>query len=178
MKRIINVCVCLGIFLALMSCAGNKGVAKIEKKIVGHYEYVHSWDYVGPDGGKMHCDESGTLDFYRDGSFSDTATQHHVRYIDEQMRDLYDFKYYCQGRWKVEGGKFVFKELAEGFDMVPMEVWPKKKASYALQLKQQSIPNSDRWIVFDIERLDKEWFIWSYTYPNGRKDTLDMHRVN
>ena len=34
-----------------------------------------------------------------------------------------------------------------------------------------------RWFTFDIERLDEEWFIWTYTYPNGRKDSWEMKRV-
>ena len=50
-----------------------------QEYIPGHYEYLHSWDYAAPDGnGTIHCDETGTLDFYGNGTFADTAMQRQV----------------------------------------------------------------------------------------------------
>ena len=48
---------------------------------------------------------------------------------------------------------------------------------YADLIEKKTLPNSSRWFTFDIERLDNEWFIWTYTYPNGRKDSWEMKRV-
>ena len=163
-----------------------------ERHIPSHYVYTHSWDYAAPDGnGTIHCDETGTLDFYADGTYADTALQHH--YLRTKVRESegwraetseaetyqFDFMYYCQGRWRVENGKFLFCELAEGFDMVlqndSTDQWT---TYYADLIEKKTLPNSSRWFTFDIERLDEEWFIWTYTYPNGRTDSWEMKRSN
>ena len=168
-------------------------VAQNADLIPGTYNYEHSWDYKAPDGnGKIHCDEQGTLRFYADGTYVDDAVQYHTLTMDNpvviplytgKMDTVYswrfDFGYHCEGRWRVEEGKFLFNELAEGFSMgclasTILSLW---FVEYGAKIVKHSTPNSNRWFTFDIERLDKEWFIWSYTYPNGRKDTWDMKRV-
>lgn len=163
-----------------------------EQHIPGRYEYTHSWTYAAPDAyGFIHCDETGTLDFYPDGTFADTALQHHTlstKYremegwqakTEEMETYLFDFMYYCQGQWRVEDGKFIFSEHAEGFDMVLQNESPDQwTAYYADQIEENSLPESSRWFTFNIERLDKEWFIWSFTYPTGRKDLWEMKRVH
>ena len=177
--------------LALLPTLSHCQIQKPEEQhIPSHYVYTHSWDYAAPDGnGTIHCDETGTLDFYADGTYADTALQHH--YLRTKVRESegwraetaesetyqFDFMYYCQGRWRVENGKFLFCELAEGFDMVlqndSADQWT---AYYADLIENKTLPNSSRWFTFDIERLDEEWFIWTYTYPNGRKDSWEMKR--
>ena len=165
-----------------------------EQHIPGHYEYVHSWDYAAPDGnGTIHCDETGTLDFYADGTFADTAVQSHRMRMKTPVKTVlgwlspdtaeidrygFNYMYYCQGQWRVEDGKFLFAEHAEGFhmDLLDQSVndWI---IYYANLIEKKTLPNSSRWFTFDIERLDDEWFIWTYTYPNGRKDSWEMKRV-
>ena len=178
--------------LAVLPMALHSQIQKPEEQhIPGHYVYTHSWDYAAPDGnGTIHCDETGTLDFYADGTFADTALQHHL--LSTKVREttggrsetaetetyLFNFMYYCQGRWRVENGKFLFSEHAEGFDMILQnntdDQWT---THYADLIEKKTLPNSSRWFTFDIERLDEEWFIWTYTYPNGRKDSWEMKRA-
>ena len=162
--------------------------------IPGRYEYLHSWDYAAPDGnGTIHCDETGTLDFYPDGTFSDTALQRQVLRMSTPIKTVwnseatdtvslstfpFDFNYYCQGRWRVENGKFMFCELAEEFDMKLLnEKTNGWIIEYADMIEQKTLPNSSRWFTFDIELLDEVWFIWTYTYLNGRKDSWEMKRT-
>lgn len=178
--------------LAVLPMALHSQIQKPEEQhIPGHYVYTHSWDYAAPDGnGTIHCDETGTLDFYPDGTYADTALQHHT--LSTKIREsegwraetaeietyLFNFMYYCQGQWRVENGKFLFSEHAEGFDMVPQNESPDQWTSYYADLiEKKTLPNSSRWFTFDIERLDNEWFIWTYTYPNGRKDSWEMKRT-
>lgn len=162
--------------------------------IPGRYEYTHSWSYTAPGGnGIIHCGEVGVLFFYADGTFADTAYQYHqlgmarpesvtFEWIspEPQTTDAYGFyfHYFCPGEWRVENGKFLFSEKAEGFRMdllnEPKNQWIE---DYANRIERHSRPNSARWITFDIERLDNEWFIWTYTYPNGRKDSWEMKRA-
>lgn len=180
-------------FCLLVSCTSQKKQINAEKQIPGTYNYEHSWDYKAPDGnGKIHCDEQGTLRFYADGTYVDDAMQCHKLKMDSAICvknfkgeiDTIDgcgfnYIYHCVGRWRVKDGKFLFNEMSEGFSMELREStkWSEWFADYSASIVEHTIPNSDRWFTFDIERLDKEWFIWSYTYPNGRKDTWDMQRV-
>lgn len=175
-------------------CTTNKNISKADKKIPGTYNYEHSWDYKAPDGnGTIHCDEQGTLRFYADGTYVDDAVQYHSLTLEETIcvpkgwegdsviliGSGFRFLYHCEGRWKLENGKFLFNEMSEGFSMTLMDdnIWSQWVDEYAAKIVEHSTPNSDRWFTFDIERLDKKWFIWSYTYPNGRKDTWEMHCV-
>lgn len=170
--------------LIAWGCSSQKPIVQMpeEVHIVGHYKYKHSWDYQAPNNqGQMHCDEVGTLHFYPDGTFSDTATQVHTLYrAHEQDTLLMTFDYRCQGQWKVEEHKFIFKELAEGFILaptkLPMQVNGKWLVGFVRDLVKQSTPNSQRWITFDIDRLDRKAFIWSYGYPDGHRDTWEMER--
>lgn len=168
-------------------------VAQNAAPIPGTYNYEHSWDYKAPDGnGTIHCDEKGTLRFKADGTYKDDAIQYHTLAMNDSIRIKtmkgewttisgwrFDFGYHCKGRWRTEEGKFLFNELAEGFSMGSLAsfIWSNWFIEYSSKIVEHSTPNSDRWFTFDIERLDNEWFIWSYTYPNGRKDTWEMHRV-
>ena len=165
-----------------------------QQHIPGRYEYVHSWDYRAPDGnGTIHCDEEGVLNFYPDGTYADTAFQRHTLKMDRPIRTVmdwlspdtltistydFDFHYICPGRWRVEKGKFLFSEHSEGFNMFLLnESINQWIIDYASGIEVHTLPNSSRWFTFDIERLDEEWFIWTYTYPNGRKDSWEMKRT-
>lgn len=178
------------LFFVAVTCFGYAQNADL---IPGTYNYEHSWDYKAPDGnGTIHCDEEGTLRFYPDGTYKDDAIQYHSLTLKDSVRIKtmkgewttiggwrFDFGYHCEGRWRVEEGKFLFNEMSEGFSMGSLSsvIWSKWCLEYENKIRTHSTPNSNRWFTFDIERLDDEWFIWSYTYPNGRKDTWEMHRV-
>lgn len=180
-------------FFLMLSAVTYCCVAQNADLIPGTYNYEHSWDYKAPDGnGTIHCDEKGTLRFKADGTYKDDAIQYHTLAMNDSIRIMtmkgewttisgwrFDFGYHCKGRWRTEEGKFLFNELAEGFSMGSLAsvIWSNWFIEYSSKIVEHSTPNSDRWFTFDIERLDNEWFIWSYTYPNGRKDTWEMHRV-
>ena len=174
---------------AAMCCS----VAQNADLIPGTYNYEHSWDYKAPDGnGTIHCDEEGTLRFKADGTYVDDAVQYHELTMNDSISVkttkgewktiggwTFYFGYHCEGRWRVEEGKFLFNEMSEGFSMGSMQSvnWSNWCPEYEAKIVAHSTPNSARWFTFDIERLDDEWFIWSYTYPDGRKDTWEMKRV-
>ena len=180
-------------FFLMLSAVTYCCVAQNADLIPGTYNYEHSWDYKAPDGnGTIHCDEKGTLRFKADGTYKDDAIQYHTLAMNDSIRIKtmkgewttisgwrFDFGYHCKGRWRTEEGKFLFNELAEGFSMGSLAsvIWSNWFIEYSSKIVEHSTPNSDRWFTFDIERLDNEWFVWSYTYPNGRKDTWEMHRV-
>lgn len=181
------------ILLAIFSAIQGQVTVPEQQHIPGRYEYTHSWDYAAPDSnGTIHCDETGVLWFYGNGTFADTAFQTHTLHLKEPVREVLDrpspdtiaidtyqfhFHYICPGSWRVDNGKFLFSEHAEGFDMVLLnESTSKWVVGYSNAIEKHSLPNSSRWFTFDIERLDEEWFIWTYTYPDGHKDSWEMKR--
>lgn len=164
--------------LSLTNCSTQKILMPESQHIVGHYRYVHSWDYAGPNKEKMHCDEEGTLDFHNDGTYADSAVQHHLCTKSDTCILKYDFNYRCIGNWKVENHLFLFNELAEEFVMEYLaKQASEEQQEFAQRIAAQSTPDSKRWISFEIERLDRHWFVWSYTYPDGHKDLWEMKRV-
>lgn len=195
MKTLFRHCLCLLVVSVLSLCMAQQVLTPEAQYIPSKYIYEHSWNYAAPDGnGTIHCDETGTLLFYADGTYVDEAVQYHVLTMKDtitvpwgsegnETRRIVSwsflFGYHCEGRWRVENGKFLFNEMSEGFSMLPMDndIATNWSMEYGNKIVQHSTPHSDRWFTFDIERLDEEWFIWSYTYPNGRKDTWEMQRV-
>ncbi len=181
------------IVFLLFVAAACFGFAQNADLIPGTYNYEHSWDYKAPDGnGTIHCDERGTMRFSADGTYKDVALQEHYLEMDFPVviplmtgkLDTIDhwtwqLMYKCPGRWRVENGKFLFNELAEGFSLVSISslIWSNWCLEYEAKIRAHFTPKSDRWFTFDIERLDSEWFIWSYTYPDDRRDIWEMHRV-
>lgn len=185
--------------LLLGNCATHRVLTPEEQMIPDYYRYLHSWDYPSPDGeGTIHCDEHGTIDFRPDGTYSDTAWQIcYVRKTTDSVFAVVNLLYACQGHWKVENHKFLFNEMAEDFtlDLVPNPICYKESASlvdsihsgedntptehyYAPLIKKHNTPDSKRWFSFDIRRLDRRWFVWTYTYPDGRVDSWDMKRTD
>lgn len=163
---------------ALASCASLKN-RSVKNGIVGHYEYEHSWNYASPDGvGFMHCDEVGRLDFNSDGTFVDVAVQKHSHCLPDSTQSHYSMEYHCEGEWKVENGKFLFCEHSENFSLKLLNEAPAvEESDFAAEIVKQNTPDSSRWFTFDIDRLDEEWFVWSYTDKRNRKTTWDMKKM-
>lgn len=168
--------------LLLVGCSTTRVLTPEEHLIPDYYHYVHSWDYPSPDGnGTIHCDEHGTIDFRADGTYSDTAYQTcYIRRNPDTLYDQVELLYACQGRWKVENHKFLFNEMAEDFtlNLVNPEKASPEERYYAPLIKKYNTPNTQRWFTFDIRRLDHRWFVWTYTYPDGRVDSWDMRRAS
>ncbi|MCR4829141.1 MAG: hypothetical protein K5864_06730 [Bacteroidales bacterium] len=195
MKTLFHHLLCLLAVSVAMICLAQQVLTPEAKYIPGEYEYEHSWDYAAPDGnGTIHCSETGKLVFNADGTYVDDAIQYHSLTMKDSINVqwgsdgnetrwlknwVFRFVYHCEGRWRVEKGKFLFNEMEEGFSMDSMDdvVATQWSRGYGQQIVAHSTPHSNRWFAFDFERLDDEWFIWSYTYPNGRKDTWEMKRV-
>ena len=170
--------------LALLPTLSHCQIQKPEEQhIPSHYVYTHSWDYAAPDGnGTIHCDETGTLDFYSDGTYADTALQHH--YLRTKVRESegwraetaesetyqFDFMYYCQGRWRVENGKFLFCELAEGFDMVLQNDSADQWTAYYADLIEKAAEAGLRSVFLGFETFSPENLRSSNKLQNLSKD--------
>ena len=72
-SRHIGYAVLVAAVLALGGCVSTK-VANKAAEIEGHYAYEHSWSY-DLDGWHISVHETGTMDFYDDGTALDYAVQ-------------------------------------------------------------------------------------------------------
>lgn len=165
----------------LASCSSVRRLdGSLSRAIADRYQYVHSWDYPSPDGvGVMHCDETGYLQFFPDGTYIDIATQQHCHLLPDSTRIHYQMDYYCEGEWKVKDHKFLFNEHSENFSLTLADaVCDSARLAFADRIRLQNTPDTKRWFTFDIELLDQDWFIWSYTDKKGIKTTWDMRRLS
>lgn len=184
MKRWIETSLLTLVALTLFGCSTSRVLTPLEKHIAGYYEYDHAWDYSIKNLGQLRCEETGWLLFNPNGTFADLAVQNHYLTLPDSSKVLFVYTYICHGRWKVQDGKFLFTEHSKGFVLDEQEVRTltpgsfrsSDLSSWSQQIVRNATPK-DRWYTFDIERLDKRWFIWSYTYPTGDKTLWHMHRT-
>lgn len=185
MKRRLVALLLTGIALTFFGCSTSRVLMPLEKHIAGYYEYDHAWNYSIANLGQLRCEETGWLMFNPNGTFADLAVQNHYLTLPDSSKVLFVYTYVCHGSWKVRDGKFLFNEHSQGFVLDQQEIRPLtlcKLGTTQLQDWSRQIVNNatpkDYWYTFDIERLDKKWFIWSYTYPKtGEKTLWHMHRT-
>lgn len=186
MKRRLEFLFLLGVVFALFGCSTSRVLTPIEKHIAGYYEYDHAWDYTIKPLGQLRCEETGWLMFNPNGTFADLAVQNHYLTLPDSSKILFVYTYFCHGRWKVQDGKFLFSEHSQGFVLDEQEVRiltsgdipTNQLQDWSRQIVRNATPK-DYWYTFDIEHLDKKWFIWSYTYPKtGNKTLWHMHRTS
>lgn len=186
MKKWIELFLLLALTQAFLGCSSSRVMKPIEQHIAGYYEYDHAWNYSIRNLGQLRCEETGWLMFNPNGTFADLAVQNHYLTLPDSSRILFVYTYVCHGHWKVQDGKFLFTEHSRNFVLDEQEVRTLTRGSFrSAQLQdwsQQIVKNAtpkDRWYTFDIERLDRKWFIWSYTHPStGEKTLWHMHRTS
>ena len=89
-------------------------------QVEGHYNYQHGWNYDIEDG---HIDvhETGTMDFYLDGSALDSARQVYKVALNDGGSVTWVFNYVSPSRWRIEGEDFYFAGIEEVFRMEFLE---------------------------------------------------------
>lgn len=170
-------CLLLLIAAALMLGGCSRILTPETLHIPGRYDYNLSWDCPAPDGvGTMHVDEEGVLWFYPDSTFADTALQHHYLCLPDSTVWAFDFDYRCGGNWKVEEDRFLFCEHSQGFRMDLRDSFATPdRAYFAGKIFNYYCPRN-QWVTYEIERLDRRWFVWSMKYSDGSVMYWRMHR--
>lgn len=179
MKRLVY----LALFLALPMLA-------IGQQAVGHYTYSHGWAYNVQEG-KIQVSETGTMDFYPDGSVTDSALQHYVLLRPDGSKINIDFDYLSPSYWQQEGNVMKFWGDSSRFFMAPVKVTVDYPATVA-----DSVRKADRrWAYdfawkqtrtvrgsihkpynFQVTRLDNQAMDFSYTYSDGHSDSWHFVR--
>ena len=150
-------------------------------RVVGHYTYEHGWSYSIKEG-RITAYETGTMDFYPDGTALDSAQQFYVVNVGGQVQYL--FNYVSPSRWRVEGEDFYFAGIEESFRMEVVEMnagvyffEPDRATELANTIIGNVRGGIAREVKFHLDKLTESELIWSYTYPDGHTNTWEFHRV-
>ena len=169
-------------FTILLFVMGACQVAtKMQVPVEGHYTYQHSWNYDIKEG-HISVQETGTMDFYQDGTAVDSARQVYVVTFKEGGKATLVYKYISPSRWHVNGEDFYFGGIAgrlrmevvdkqlEGCD----EIIVNEVANNIVKTSRSSVEQETK---FHLDNLMIRMMKWSYTYPDGHTDTWVFYRV-
>jgi len=146
----------------------------------GHYYYQHGWNYDIAEG---HVDvhETGTMDFYPDGSALDSANQVYKVTLNEGGTVTWIFNYVSPGWWRIEGKDFYSSGDADSFRMELLEAKGDgcgEERDLAARIVKKVSAGIGRETKFNLAKLTKDELVWSYTYKDGHTDTWEFYREN
>ena len=149
-----------------------------QPKVDGHYTYQHGWNYDIAEG---HVDvhETGTMDFYPDGSALDSANQVYRVTLNEGGTVTWVFNYISPGWWRVEGEDFYSSGDADSFRMELLEAKGDgcgEELELAERIVKKVSGSIGRETKFHLASLTKEELVWGYTYKDGHTDTWEFYR--
>ncbi len=163
------------VVVSMVSCGSKQAQPQVE----GHYTYEHAFNY-NYQGNHFDVSETGTMDFYADGTGLDSAQQ--VYFVTRQDGDteLYVFNYVSPSRWSLEGDTFFFAGIKESFRMEKLNDDRGVKASSRPDLSQEIIKvvsgSIDYQYKFHLDTLTADKLQWSFTYRDGHSDTWEFYR--
>lgn len=147
-------------------------------RVEGNYVYEHGWNYDIAEG---HIDvhETGTMDFFNDGTALDSARQVYTVNLNSGGTIKWVFNYISPSRWRVEGEDFYFSGQKENFrmELIESEVdGCADQPELASRIIGSVSGGIDRETKFHLAGLTRDGLTWSYTYPDGHTDTWEFNR--
>lgn len=148
--------------------------------VPGHYTYQHAFAY-DLHGNHLDVHETGTMDFYPDGTALDSACQIYTATMEDGCEVTFVFNYISPSRWRLEGEDFYFAGIKETFRMELMKTDTGKCDSVrAEKLAQEIIKvisgSCDYEYKFHLDTLTDQKLQWSFTYRDGHSDTWEFYR--
>ena len=166
----IKVFVLLAALLPLCACNHKPRAPQIE----GHYTYQHAFDY-GMDGSHFDVHETGTMDFYADGTALDSARQVYTVTLPDSSTTTWVFNYISPSRWHLDGDTLFFAGTKEGFRMELTEGECEiEMAHKIIDIYSSGIEYEYR---FHLDTLTVDLLQWSFTYRDGHRDTWQFNRA-
>ena len=163
--------------MALLAACGTKHT---EPQVEGHYTYEHAFNY-DYQGNHFDVSETGTMDFYADGTSLDSAQQRYFVTTQDGDTELYVFNYVSPSRWNLEGDTFFFAGIKESFRMEKVFDDRGLKADTRPDLAQEIINlvsgSIDYQYRFHLDTLTTDKLQWSFTYRDGHSDTWTFYRA-
>ena len=167
------------LLLAMVSCRTTRNTSE---QVWGYYTYEHGWSYDTKEG-HITASETGTMDFYPDGSAVDSARQEYVIILNNGGKVTCVYNYISPSRWRLDGEDFYFAGIEESFRMEVVEMDPGvylSEPDRAEELVNTIIQNVRsgiaREVKFHLAKLTERELVWSYTYPDGHTDTWEFYR--
>ena len=188
--------------LALFASCGN---TKPAVQVEGHYTYEHAFNY-DYQGNHFDVSETGTMDFYPDGSGLDSAQQVYTVTRPEGDTVIYVFNYVSPSRWNLKADTFFFAGIKESFKMeltysstTAERRSPSTTQSSARRATGSPLPNLgeelnrkgeplaqeiinlvsgsiDYQYKFHLDTLTANKLQWSFIYRDGHSDTWEFYR--
>ena len=153
--------------LLLMTACGNQA-----PQVEGNYTYAHAFDY-DLDGNHFDVSETGTMDFYADGTALDSARQVYTVTLANGDTVKWVYNYISPSRWRVEGDTLFFAGVKDGFRM---EVIEGDETELTQKIADTYSGGIDYEYKFHIDTLTVDQLQWSFTYHDGHSDTWQFYR--
>ena len=157
-------------FAALVLSFGACGAPKVE----GSYTYEHVFEY-DMDGNHFDVHETGTMDFYADGTALDSARQVYNVTLADGDTVMWVYNYISPSRWHLDGDTLFFAGIKESFRMEVAE-----GDDCEAELQQRIIKaysgSIDYEYKFHLDTLTADRLQWSFTYRDGHSDTWEFFR--
>ena len=156
--------------LVFCACTTPQKAPQVE----GNYTYEHAFAY-DMDGNHFDVHETGTMDFYADGTALDSARQVYSVSFADGTADTWIFNYISPSIWRLEGDDLYFAGVKEQFRMDLIE--GTKETELAQKITQMYGNSIDYEYKFHIDTLTDEHLQWSFTYRDGHSDTWHFDRA-
>ena len=153
--------------LLMMAACGTRPAAPM---VEGHYTYEHAFNY-DYQGNHFDVSETGTMDFYTDGTGLDSAQQVYTVTRPEGDTIVYMFDYVSPSHWSLEGDTFYFAGIKEQFRMEP-----DKEDELSQKIVKLVSSSIDYQYKFHLDTLTADKLQWSFTYRDGHSDTWEFYR--
>ena len=157
----------MALAVALFAACGTK---QAEPQVEGHYTYEHAFNY-DYQGNHFDVSETGTMDFYADGSGLDSACQVYTVTRPEGNTIIYVFDYVSPSHWSLDADTFFFAGIKESFRMKP-----DKEDELSQEIVKLVSGSIDYQYKFHLDTLTAEKLQWSFTYRDGHSDTWEFYR--
>ena len=157
------------ILLTVCACTPSQKSQQIE----GHYTYEHAFNY-DIEGNHLEVSETGTMDFFSDGTALDSARQVYTATLAEDNTVTWVYNYISPSIWHLDGDTLFFAGIKDQFRMTVTE------GGEDIDLPQKIIDiysgSIDHEYKFIIDTLSSEKLQWSFTYRDGHTDTWKFFR--
>lgn len=175
MKNLTSLCTTVLVIIILLACTSGIAIAQ-SAQVPGHYTYEHAFNY-DLKGTHLDVHETGTMDFYSDGTALDSARQIYTANLQDGSVVTYVFNYVSPSKWRLEGEDFYFSGIKESFRMEMIEGGDKE-----IELAQEIIKvisgSIDYEYKFYLDTLTDQKLQWSFTYRDGHTDTWEFYRTS
>ena len=174
MKKTLWACALISFFILQFSiCQAQEFVERNNVRVEGHYTYEHSFNYdLG--GNHLEVNETGTMDFYPDGTALDSARQVYTATMKDGRKVTWVYNYVSPSLWRLEGEDLYFAGVKEGFRMEV--VGDNKESELAQKIVDTYKSGIDYEYKFHLDTLTTNLLQWSFTYRDGHSDTWIFYK--